>query len=66
MKYFNNPDYTDTRGAAALCGLQPMTMHNYRHFGRGPASVKDGNRVFYKVADVTEWNSTRSRRGRRG
>ena len=65
MSYRGNAEYVDTRGAAELCGLRPMTLHNYRHYGRGPKAVTEGRHVFYKATDVADWNAARPRRQRK-
>lgn len=41
--------------AAALLGVAPGTLANWRHRGGGPRFVKVGSRVRYRACDVEEW-----------
>ena len=49
------PDYLNTRQAAELCNLAPITLSAWRRQGRGPAFVKLGRAVRYARADVLAW-----------
>lgn len=48
-----------TAEAAAYCGLATMTLHNYRHTGRGPVGSKVGHRVYYSADALDAWNRER-------
>jgi hypothetical protein len=45
----------DTAGAAQRTGLAIKTLEIWRCQGRGPAFVKAGRRVVYRVCDLDEW-----------
>lgn len=63
--YRGNPAFVDTRGAADLCGIAVMTLHNYRWNKRGPEYVTEGRYVFYSVETVRQWDNSRVKRTRR-
>jgi hypothetical protein len=44
----------DVKTAAAL-GVKPETLATWRSQGRGPAFVKIGRRVFYRLLDVHQF-----------
>jgi hypothetical protein len=44
----------DDKAAAAL-GVKPATLATWRSQGRGPAFVKMGRRVFYRLLDVNQF-----------
>lgn len=44
-----------TTEAARICGLSPGTLQKWRVVGRGPAFVKAGTAVRYRVEDVEAW-----------
>lgn len=50
-----------TAEAARMCGLSPGTLQKWRVVGRGPAFVKAGNAVRYRVEDVEAWIVSRRR-----
>ncbi len=56
----------DTKAAAALAGLSPGTLSDYRGAGRGPAFHRIGRRVCYLREDVEGWMRRREREGGRG
>ena len=41
--------------AAAYLGLAPRTLQSWRVRGRGPAYIKAGARVLYRVIDLERW-----------
>ena len=45
--------------AAAYVSLSPKTLEVYRTRGGGPAYVKLGRRVAYRLADLDAWVSAR-------
>lgn len=53
----------DTVQTAALLGITPNTLKQWRHKGRGPRFVKMGNApqagVAYDEADVIAWREAR-------
>ena len=40
----------DTRESARILGVKPVTMAKWRREGRGPAYVRLGRRIVYKVS----------------
>lgn len=44
-----------TADAAAYCGLSKSTFDKYRLTGQGPAFLKLGRAVAYRVSDLDEW-----------
>jgi excisionase family DNA binding protein len=52
----------DTEQVAALLGLRPNTLAQWRVSGEGPMFVKIGRRVRYRASDVDAWITKRSRR----
>ena len=59
MSYRTNPNYMTTSEAAAHCGLATMTLHNYRHHGKGPVFVKEGRFIYYERSALEVWNGAR-------
>lgn len=49
-----------TKEAASYLGLAHMTLHNYRHHGKGPKCTKSGRAYVYKAADLDAWNKVRA------
>lgn len=45
----------DEATAAELLSVAPMTLRSWRSRGDGPAYVKAGRRVVYRVADLEGW-----------
>jgi hypothetical protein len=41
--------------AAAVIGVKPPTLANWRHFGKGPPYIKVGRSAFYKAAAIDAW-----------
>ena len=39
----------------AMTQISPKTLSNWRYIGRGPAFVKDGGCIRYRMSDVAEW-----------
>lgn len=52
--------YTSEQAAAKL-GLKKQTLVAWRHYGRGPAYVKIGNRVVYREEDLTAYADANKR-----
>ena len=44
-----------TTEAARLLGKHPMTLTNWRMWGRGPQYVRQGRRILYRMADLKRW-----------
>lgn len=42
--------------AASLLGLQPQTLHNWRHQRKGPRYHKIGRRVVYFLEDINKYS----------
>lgn len=50
------PIMVDTRAAARMLGLRPITLTVWRSQGRGPKFVRVSPRcVMYRVKDLEEW-----------
>ena len=47
--------------AAALAGVAPKTLENWRTLGLGPSFIKAGRRVLYDPADIAAWRETNRR-----
>jgi predicted DNA-binding transcriptional regulator AlpA len=45
----------DTRQAAERCKLSPRTLEKRRRLGGGPAFVRLGRAVRYRVEDLEAW-----------
>jgi len=45
-------DFLNTTAAAAMLGVAPATLVQWRHLGRGPDFHKVGRLVRYKRADL--------------
>mgnify|MGYP001212106990 CR=1 FL=1 len=52
---YQAPAALDTDEAAGYIGLKPKTLANRRGRGEGPAYVRAGARVVYRVADLDAW-----------
>jgi predicted DNA-binding transcriptional regulator AlpA len=52
----------DTNAVAAMLGLRPNTLVQWRMGGSGPRFVKLGRRVRYRPADVSDWLEKQTRR----
>ena len=50
-----NDELLDTAAAGAFLKLAPMTLKLWRSQGRGPAYVRQGNRVAYLRSDLLAW-----------
>ncbi len=48
----NDQRCTDTKGAAEMLGLSPITLHQWRVRGQGPAFHRFGRQIRYRLADV--------------
>lgn len=51
-----------TKDAANYLGLSKSTLEKYRIYGDGPAFVKIGKVVIYRVEDLDRWTETKIRR----
>lgn len=47
---------------AARWGLSPRTLEAWRSEGRGPAFLKIGGRVHYRLEDIEAWEAEQVRR----
>ena len=54
----------NTRKAAARLGLSPRTLARYRMSGTGPAFVRLGRSVRYRIEDLDAWAAGRRKRSR--
>jgi hypothetical protein len=43
--------------AAPMIGVEPQTLKLWRRKGIGPAYIRFGNRVRYRVSDIEAWLS---------
>lgn len=52
-----------TNEAAALLGIKPGTLREWRHLGKGPKFIKTGtderSRASYELADIESWKAER-------
>ena len=53
------PAMLNTPDAAAYLGVQEPTLETWRCLGRGPAFVKIGRLVRYRVADLDQYIESR-------
>ena len=53
------PEFMDTRHAAAVLGLSHRTLEGYRVSGGGPDFHRFGNRVRYRRSDLDAWAAAR-------
>lgn len=51
----------DTADAAARLGVETATLDNWRWSGRGPAFVKVGRLVRYRLSDLADWLDQQTR-----
>jgi predicted DNA-binding transcriptional regulator AlpA len=49
------PRYLRTPEAARFLGISHRTLERYRIAGTGPAYLKIGGRVVYRLADLEQW-----------
>lgn len=49
----------DTKAAAALVHLSPVTLERFRLTGEGPRFAKLGKAVRYRRSDLEEWVAAR-------
>jgi hypothetical protein len=54
-------EYMDTRGAALYLGISPNTLNCWRSRRAGPAFVKVGGKVRYRLGDLDAWADRRRR-----
>ena len=53
------PEFMDTRRAAACLGLSHRTLEGFRVSGGGPDFHRFGNRVRYRRSDLDAWAAKR-------
>ena len=41
--------------AAKILSMSPQSLRNYRHLGKGPAYVKKGRMVRYRIQDLVDF-----------
>ena len=51
-------DLLDTAQAAEFVGLQPETLSKWRWQRKGPNYLRAGRLVFYRLADLEEWQQS--------
>ena len=49
---------------AARWRLKPKTLHNWHLVGKGPAPMKVGRRLLYRVDEVEAWEAEQLSRAR--
>ena len=64
MRNFTQPLHPDDRclttaEVAKHLGLSPTTLKNYRANGNGPAFVKFGKMIRYRLSDIKQWRDSR-------
>lgn len=55
MRQFQNDRFYRTSDPALSIIATPGTLAQWRHFGRGPAYIRFGNRVLYRGSDLNAW-----------
>jgi predicted site-specific integrase-resolvase len=45
----------ESAAAASMIGVEPPTLKMWRRKGIGPAYVRFGNRVRYRLCDIEDW-----------
>lgn len=50
------PRYLRTPEAARFLGMSGRTLEKHRYFGTGPAYLRLGGRVVYRLSDLLEWS----------
>ena len=53
----------DTQSAAAFLAVRPLTLVDWRVKGKGPAFVRCGALVRYRLSDLQEYIESRTQRG---
>ena len=54
--------HLNQRDLARRWGLSPRTLERWRWTGEGPAFLKVGGRVAYRLQDIEAWEADRLRR----
>ena len=49
------PELVNTDRAAALLGLSPFTLRQWRNDNAGPAFIRQGRKVQYDTRDLADW-----------
>ena len=49
------PELVNTDRAAALLGLSPYTLRQWRNDNAGPAFIRQGRKIQYDTRDLAEW-----------
>jgi hypothetical protein len=57
---FKAPELTDARGAAERLFVSERTLSNWRYQGRGPAYLKVGGKIVYRIAVLEAWLEART------
>jgi predicted DNA-binding transcriptional regulator AlpA len=47
-----------TKQLATRWGMSAQTLHNWRHFGKGPKFLKLGRKVVYAIAEVEAFEAS--------
>ena len=55
MNFYEPNSYVNDVKAADIIDASPQTMRNWRFEGRGPAYVKKGRMVRYRVQDLLDF-----------
>jgi hypothetical protein len=48
-----------TEELAERTGFAPETIRDWRRYGKGPAYLKEGRGIRYRLIDVEEWELSR-------
>jgi hypothetical protein len=57
--------HLDEKNLAKRLSLSPRTLQRWRQENKGPAFLKLGGRVVYRLEDVERWEKTRLRGDKR-
>lgn len=63
---FSSSNQMTTLEAAAYCRISKPYLEKMRVYGTGPAFVKLGRRVVYRLLDLDEWLNARVRKSTTG
>lgn len=55
VKEIDPCELVSSPAAAQMLGVKPATLNAWRHEKRGPAYVKAGRRIFYRLTDIRRW-----------
>ncbi len=62
LELLRHKEYLNSKEVAALYGLNPKTLSNWRREGRGPSYNQDGAIIMYKRKDVEAWMKSTKKR----